>query len=667
MLPRTSVKTRLHTVRSLPPLALVLYALLPGLITGCEPPAEQEVQWEFLHGPYAREITTLLSLEQTRGHLLVGMVNGDVFFSASNGESWIRRTPPSPGMTIHTFVQHPDTPGSIYACAAGGLFLSRDEARSWRQLLPADTSQRQSVRCLAIDPWKTLTFFAGTEGNGILQSTDDGMTWTSANGVADSLLRGAVVYAIRIDPDRPDRMLAALGTGGLALSEDGAAQWRLLVGGATTVAAAITHVVVESGNGSMIVYGTSAGSVFRSTNLGAHWSPSREALTGERIRSLMADPSHARQLLAGSESGLLISTDFGGSWRGAGQSLPPTATSLALGPGTKPAWYVYGPALGLQLSSDEGRTWSAIDNHLGGMTARVITTDPLSHDVVVASGPILLKTTPGETRWIPLTSGLAGGDITSCAFDRHQRGSIYVTTGLGSFSSQDGGITWQACARPLPSPPTLIIPHPWFSSRLLGSSANGNFYSTDRGTTWRECRPLMRTPPARSFTFRPTDAGAVYAGAGTRGVLLSSDGGISWDVTRFGLDQDTIEFISLDSQDKNVCYAWTSRARCYRSLNGGLEWGRYSAPWETGDEVLLAIDPFSPSDVVALANGRTFYVSTDGGTTWTRVLERRLPASPVSISWNRHTGSLLAGTRHGGVYRIDLSASVRASDPGREV
>ncbi len=667
MLPRKSAGTPRRAIRSLPLPALIPCALLAGMIAGCEPPAEQELQWEFLHGPYAREITTLMPLKQSQGHLLAGMVNGEIFLSASNGESWIRRTPPAPGMTIHAFVQHPDTPGSIYACTAGGLFLSRDGASSWQRLLPADTSQRLAVRCFAIDPWKTRTFFAGSEGNGVLRSTDNGATWAPANGGADSVLRNAVVYALRIDADRPDRMLAAIGTGGLAMSEDGAAQWRLLVDGRTTVAAAITHVVMESGNGSTIVYGTDAGSIYRSSNLGALWSPSREAITGDKIRSLVPDPSHARQLLAGSASGILISTDFGGSWHGAGESLPSAGTSLTLGPGTQPTWYVYGPALGLQRSGDEGRTWSTIDYHLGGTTAYVMAADPLTHDIVVASGPALLKTTPGTARWIPLTSGLAGGDITSCAFDRHQRGSIYVTTGLGSFSSQDGGTTWQACARPLSAPPTIVVPHPWFSSRLLASSPNGNFYSTDRGTTWRECRPPGNNPPARLFTFRPTDAGAVYAGAGVRGILLSSDGGISWDVTRFGLDQDTIEFISLDGNDRKVCYAWTPQGRCYRSLNGGLEWGRYTSPWETGDQVLLAMDPFSPSEVVALANGRTLFMSTDGGTTWTRVLERRLPTSPVSISWDSHTGYLLAGTRHGGVYRMNLSATLRAIDTGREL
>ena len=650
--------------------SLCFFLILPfvAILTpmSCTPPPEQEVQWEFLEGPYAREITSLLPLQQAPGHLLAGMVNGDIFFSASNGRTWTRRTPAMPGMMIHAFIQHPDSPASIYACTARGLLLSRNEARSWQRLQVADKARPLSVRCLTFDPWKTQTLYAGTGGYGIFRSTDNGSTWAPANGSPDSLLRGADVYEIRIDPDRPDRMLAAIGAGGLVISENRAEQWRFLVDGRGTVGAAITHVAMQRGDGSTMVYGTNAGSLYRSRNLGTLWSPSRGASSGDNIRSLEPVPSHPRSLIAGTEEGTIASTDFGESWRRIAQSLPSAGISLVLGPGTPPAWYVFGPAIGLQTSSDEGKSWTPIDEHLGGTTASLVASDPSTHDVYVSSGPTLLKTTPGTARWVPATSGLTGGNITSFAFDRHHPGSIYATTALGAFSSQDGGNTWQPFARPPAAPPTELVAHPWFSSRLLASTPNGNFYSTDRGSTWRECLPFAKSPPARSFTFRPTDAGAVYAGGGVRGVLLSSDGGISWDVTRYGFNQDTVEFVSLDNNDRSVCYAWTSQARCYRSLSGGLEWERFTPPWEISDRVLLAIDPLSPSDLVAFANGRTFYVSTDGGTTWMCILERRIPATPISIAWDHQTGRLLAGTAHGGVYRIDLGPPLRAGDRGHE-
>jgi len=653
---------------AMPPLRFLRILSLVAILTpmSCTPPDEQEVQWEFLEGPYAREISTLLPLQQSPGQLLVGMANGDIFFSPSKGRTWIRRPPAAHGMMIYDFIQHPDSPACIYACTAGGLYLTRNESRSWQRLQLADTAHPLSIRCLSFDPWKTQTLYAGTAGHGIFRSTDNGSTWAPANGSPDSILRAADVYEIRIDPDRPDRIVAAIGTGGLVISENRAGLWRFLVDGRGAVAAAITHVTLQHGDGSTMLYGTDAGSMYRSNNLGMLWSPSRGATSGDNIHSLVPVPSSSRSLIAGTENGIIVSTDFGESWRSVTQSLPSAGISVVLGPGTPPTWYGFSPAIGLQASSDEGQSWSAIDEHLGGTSASLVASDPSTHDVYISSGPTLLKTTPGTARWIPATSGLTGGNISSFAFDRHHPRSIYATTALGAFSSLDGGKTWQPFARPLAAPPTELVAHPWFSSRLLASTPNGNFYSTDGGSTWRECRPFTKTPPARSFTFRPTDAGAVFAGAGLRGVLLSSDGGISWDVTRYGFDQDTVEFVSLDNNDHNICYAWTSQARCYRSLNGGLEWGRFTPPWEIRDRVLLAIDPLSPSDLVALANGRTFYVSTDGGTTWVRILERRLPVTPIAISWDHQAGRLLAGTAHGGIYRIDLATPLRAGGHSQE-
>lgn len=647
-------------------LCLPLVAIL-GPFAGCSPPAEIELQWEFLNGPYAREITALLPFSRQQGHLLAGMVNGDIFVTYANGRTWIRRTPADPGRVIHAIIQHPDSATTLYACTGGGLFVSRDEARSWHRLDATGSATPLPVYSLSFDPWKTRTLFAGTGGQGILRSTDNGSSWAPANGTPDSLLRNAEVFQIRIDPDRPDRIIAAIGSRGLAVTENSAEQWHLLVEGGTAVAAAITHVSMQPGDGSTMLYGTDAGSMYRSGNRGELWSPSRQANPGDRIRSLLPVPSRPRSLLAGTESGIIASTDFGESWRNVAPSLPSTGISLMLGYGVPPVWYVFSPAIGLQTSTDEGQSWTAIDEHLGGVTARRVASDPSTHDLYIAAGPTLLRTSQNAAGWTPASSGLTGGNISSFAFDRFQPGTIYATTTLGAFRSQDGGTTWQPFARPLSAPPTQLVPHPWFASRFLSATPNGNYYSTDRGETWRECRPFAKTPPAQSFTFRPTDAGAVFAAAGPRGVLLSSDGGISWDMTRYGLEQDTVEFVSLDPGDRNTCYAWTPQARCYRSLNGGLEWSRFTPPWEIGDRVLLTVDPLSPSHLVAFTNGRTFFVSSNGGTTWIRILERRIPASPTTISWDNESGRLLVGTEHGGIYRIDLSTPLRASGGGQEL
>jgi photosystem II stability/assembly factor-like uncharacterized protein len=654
------------------PVAVYFMLLILPLLTalsafiGCGPPAERPAEWENLDGPYAREISALLPLRNPQGCVLAGMTNGEISYSATNGQSWMRMSSPAPGKAILQLVQHPDTPGVVYACTDAGLFFSRDNARSWKQLSMSTRRLPLPVLCLTFDPWQVRTLFAGTRGEGIFRSSDNGTSWTPANGDDDSLLHGADVFEIRIDPDRPDRIVAAIGTRGIAITENNGKIWRPMIEGRTSVAAAVSHLALQPGDGATMIYGTDAGSIYRTSNRGSHWSPSREASPGDNIRSLELIAPRGRALLVGSERGALISPDFGESWQPSASALSSTGVTLVLGHGLPSTWYAFSGALGLCASSNEGRTWSRIDEHLGGATATLVGSHPLTSDIYVAIGSYLLHTGSGSKEWRTAPLGPTGGMVTSFSFDRFRPKSIYVTTVLGAVRSNDGGATWQPFSRPLPTPPTLIVAHPWFTSRLLSASPRGNYYSTDQGSVWHECRQFSQMPPARSFTFRPTDAGAVYAAAGERGILLSSDGGISWEVTRYGLEQDTVELISLDTTDRSRCYSWTGKGHCYRSLNGGLEWSRFTTPWERTDVTLLAADPFSPADLVALVNGRTFYVTADGGTTWMRILESKLPSVPTTISWDHQSCRLIAGTEHGGVYRINLTAPLKSMNNDSE-
>jgi photosystem II stability/assembly factor-like uncharacterized protein len=161
-----------------------------------------------------------------------------------------------------------------------------------------------------------------------------------------------------------------------------------------------------------------------------------------------------------------------------------------------------------------------------------------------------------------------------------------------------------------------------------------------------------------SFAFRQTNAGTILGAAGPRGVLLTSDGGISWEKTRFGFGQDTVQCVTLDDRDIALCYAWTAAGSCYRSTNGGLEWNRYTPPWDTRDVVVIATDPLSPSSIVAVVNGQGGFVSSSGGTRWQPLVERSLPATPVALAWHADSGTLVAATSNGGIYRLTLGASV---------
>jgi photosystem II stability/assembly factor-like uncharacterized protein len=411
----------------------------------------------------------------------------------------------------------------------------------------------------------------------------------------------------------------------------------------------------------MILFGTDAGSLYRSQSAGGRWSPVRQATAGGCVFSLSLHPAKPHTVVAGTEEGILISTDFGEGWRLDDRVLPATSVTVVPARPSPQSWYAFGPGIGLRHSPDEGRTWQERETGLGGITTGCLAINPHTRRVVAATGPVLLHFSPDSSAWIPVR-GLGGGNVVSVTFDSHIRGTAYVSTSTGTFRSSNGGETWQPFARSLPATPTFLISHPWLPTRMLASSRAGVFVSTDKGATWREARPAGTTPFVRSFAFRPTNAGIILGAAGPQGVLLTSDGGITWEKSRFGFGQDTVQQITLDDRDPSLCYAWTTTGGCYRSTNGGLEWNRYAPPWETRDMVLIVTDPLSPSSIVAMVNGQSGFVSSSGGTRWQPMVERSLPATPVALAWHADSGTLVAATAGGGIYRMTLDASLLRTD-----
>jgi photosystem II stability/assembly factor-like uncharacterized protein len=110
-----------------------------------------------------------------------------------------------------------------------------------------------------------------------------------------------------IDPRDP-RVLYAGGRG-VSKSSDGGLTWRRSGLGRTPVLA----VAPDPSEAGTLYAGTNAG-VLKSTNAGATWQRLHGTLDGARIRALAIDPRQHRTVFAGTESGVFWSTDGGLSW-----------------------------------------------------------------------------------------------------------------------------------------------------------------------------------------------------------------------------------------------------------------------------------------------------------------------------------------------------------------
>jgi len=628
---------------------------------GCSSTSPTGSQWVYTGGPYAQNVSALFVDPAISGSLLAGLTNGEVFASTNDGITWAKVAVIPRAGAITSFVQDPEAPDRMFATCEQGIFVSPDRGKTWQSLTvePGATSPPGS-RILAIDPWHPDMLYAGLNGKGIYKSSDGGKTWFSASGGSDARLALGDPYTITIDISHPDIVYAGVSGLGLLRSTNAGAIWGGLTEQYSTVGSTITQIILKDKDPQVIVYGTSSGNMSKSTDGGQSWSPTRNGLEVDGILSLVSVPTNPNLLFAGTVNGIFASTDFGSSWHPLTGILPPITTYLATARrGTTGTLYAFGPGIGLQRSTDNGATWQRADTKLGGSTVSVVSTAYNGNRLYVGVRNTLLYYNEESATWVPSSVGVSGNAITSISFDQESPQIMFVTTNAGTFRSVDGGITWHNVTRGLGMVPDFVDSHPWFTTRVFASGDQGLYISTDKGSTWSQTRPGGSRFRARSLTFMPTNAGIVLGASPNAGVIATRNGGLTWEASRYGIPTNDVVAVTFDDKDPAVYYAWTSRGEGFRSINKGVEWNRYEPPWRPRDTVLIGFDRFKPSSVVALVNSRDMYYSPSGGGTWVPIPGEPLRADVVSVYWNARTGTLYAGTKDMGLYRVSIGIAIR--------
>jgi hypothetical protein len=203
------------------------------------------------------DITTLVAYAQAGSlTVLAGTAGGGIFRSSDAGMTWTAINQGLENLDVRAIAHNPSS-SILFAGTRGGVFISSDNGNTWTQAIAAPPEDEEQdlpvtpppllVTALTLDP-QTGYLFVGTERDGIFYTSDNGKHWTPANR------------------NLTDRQITAL---------------------------ASYSQPEQSGTRTILLAGTSSGTIFCATNLyatdsGATWIKVSTGLTDTDITTLLA-------------------------------------------------------------------------------------------------------------------------------------------------------------------------------------------------------------------------------------------------------------------------------------------------------------------------------------------------------------------------------------------
>lgn len=402
---------------------------------------------------------------------------------------------------------------------------------------------------------------------------------------------------------------------------------------------------------------------------------------GGRITALLVDPTTPGTVYAATSEGKAIfkSTDGALSWLQSSDGLTPRAKaqvlSLALDPSD--ADTLYAGFLGVQKSTDGGRTWSPTGSRSGIVYSLAV--DPEAPDVVYAGlgqsarnsegEPFfpegVLKSVDGGGQWTVRSQGLPSTNVTTLLIDPSDSAILYAgTASRGVYKSTDGAESWSPASFGLRSPEGFearfvysLVMDPTSPDTLYAGTERGLFKTTDDAATWNRVFVQIFSPSIEAVAIDPVTPTTVFA-ATQDGLFQSTDSGGHWALRSDELEAWEIGTLTVDPHDPSVLYAGTHGGGVFRSANGGGQWGLASAGLRDASVEAIAIHPHDSSVAYAGVDGGGVARTADSGDSWqlssdrlSQTVVQALAIDPVTPT------TVYAGTQDGVAKSTDGGAT----------
>ena len=293
--------------------------------------------------------------------------------------------------------------------------------------------------------------------------------------------------------------------------------------------------------------------------------------------------------------------------------------------------------VGIHRSTDNGSTWSLMNNGLTNMSISSLGVSSISILFAGTGGGIFLTTNRGET-WRPSNLGLSSLSIGPMAFDSSNR--IYAATGSGVYISSDSGNSWSQTG--FTSSDVRSVATNSSGHIFLGQLYGGIWRSTNRGSTWQ--RMGFENPDLHVLSITIDANDNVFAGMGFAWVRRSSDNGATWSEVSTGLVGTYV--LSVIAIPGGPLFAGTSpftEGGVFRSIDGGSTWlpTGFTPPTKYADFGFFAFN--SQRRVIVSTNVYGLF-QTDSNGSWA---QGRLTIGSINSLVPNSRGDLFAHTSFG--------------------